>query len=142
MAHFGIKIPHDVKHDITHLKHFRAVLQADPVYATANVQTAQQSTITTLGQVGGQGQVDFNSQQDKFTAPVHGVFMIVAYVVTKPRYVGTFNKLHLANNRLSFPIPEFDKLGAQPLYLLEISWMNFKSVKRLSSQLIKLRNRK
>lgn len=132
LAHFGIKIPHDVKHDITHLKHFRAVLQADPVYATANVQTAQQSTITTLGQVGGQGQVDFNSQEDKFTAPVHGVFMIVAYVVTKPRYVGTFNKLHLANNRLSFPIPEFDKLGAQPLYAFEVHPAYFQKVSGLS----------
>lgn len=122
LAHFGIKIPHDVKHDITHLKHDRAVLQSDPVYATANTVSSDDSKVlTALGQVGGQGQVEFNTNQDKFTAPVHGVFMIVAYVTTKPRYVGTFSKLHLLHERLRFPIPEFDKLGAQPIYGFEAS---------------------
>lgn len=120
LAHFGIRIPHDVKHDITHLKHDRAVLQADPIYATAStVNYGSSAPVSVLGQVGGQGQVTFTSQQDKFTAPVHGVFMVVAYVTVKPRYVGTFNKLHLTTERLRFPIPEFDKLGAQPLYAFE-----------------------
>ena len=126
LAHFGIKIPHDVKHDITHLKHYRAVLQADPIYGTANTQnmgtditssTAQ--FIGTIGQVGGQGQVTMDTDQEKFTAPVHGVFMAVAYVLTKPRYTETFSKLHLLTERLAFPIPEYDKLGAEPVYRFE-----------------------
>ena len=126
LAHFGIKIPHDVKHDITHLKHYRAVLQADPIYGTANTQnmgtditsnTAQ--FIGTIGQVGGQGQVTLDTDQEKFTAPVHGVFMAVAYVLTKPRYTETFSKLHLLTERLAFPIPEYDKLGAEPVYRFE-----------------------
>lgn len=128
LAHFGIHIPHDVKHDITHLKHYRAVLQADPIYGTANTQqtgndltAAQSEFITTIGQVGGQGQVTLDTDQEKFTAPVHGVFMCVAYVLTKPRYTQTFSKLHLATERLKFPIPEYDKLGAQPLYGFEHS---------------------
>ena len=128
LAHFGVHIPHDVKHDLTHLKHYRAVLQADPIYGTANTQNsgsdlaaADAHFIGTIGQVGGQGQVTLDSDQEKFTAPVHGVFMCVAYVLTKPRYTETFSKLHLATNRLAFPIPEYDKLGAQPLYGFEFS---------------------
>ena len=128
LAHFGVHIPHDVKHDLTHLKHYRAVLQADPIYGTANTQNsgsdlaaADAHFIGTIGQVGGQGQVTLDSDQEKFTAPVHGVFMCVAYVLTKPRYTETFSKLHLATHRLAFPIPEYDKLGAQPLYGFEFS---------------------
>ena len=128
LAHFGVKIPHDVKHDLTHLKHYRAVLQADPIYGTANTQNSGSDLtsddahfIGTIGQVGGQGQVTFDSDIEKFTAPVHGVFMCVAYVLTKPRYTETFSKLHLCTDRLSFPIPEYDKLGAQPMYGFEFS---------------------
>lgn len=120
LAHFGIEIPHDVKHDLTHLKHYHMVIQSDPIYGTANVGTSDDSGfISTIGQVGGQGQASLDTDQEKFTAPVHGVFMCVAYVVTKPRYTETFSKLHLCTNRLSFPIPEFDKLGAQPVYRFE-----------------------
>lgn len=117
LAHFGIHIPHDVKHDLTHLKHYRAVLQADPIYGTANVANAADTQfLSTIGQVGGQGQVTLDTQEEKFTAPVHGIFMCVAYVLTKPRYIDTFSPLHLISNRLDLPIAEFDKLGAQPMY--------------------------
>ena len=123
LAHFGIEIPHDVKHDLTHIKHYHAVLGAKPVYGTANVPMfdggQQNDIISTIGEVGGQGEVTLRSDDEKFTAPVHGVIMAVAYVVTKPRYTNTFSKLHWLDNRLKFPIPEFDKLGAQPIYLAE-----------------------
>lgn len=126
LAHFGIKIPHDVKHDITHLKHYHFVLQSDPIYGTANVQNTEdsQELVSNLGQVGGQcsGAVDtMNGDPEKFVAPVHGVFMAVAYVVTKPRYFGTYSRLHELDQRLKFPIPEFDKLGAEPLFVHEFN---------------------
>lgn len=116
LAHFGYKIPHDVKHDITHIKHYRFSITADPVYSTSTIGTENGST---LGQVGGQGSNTLKTSQEKFTAPVHGVFMAVAYAVTRPRYIGTFNKLHLLTERLKFPIPEYDKLGMQPMYMYE-----------------------
>ena len=124
LAHFGIQIPHDVKHDATRIKSWRFGIGSEPIYGTANVisQVAGDDTrVSSLGQVGGQAQGTFNSQQEKFTAPVHGVFMIVAYAVTKPRYCNTFDKLNLLTDRLSFPIVEFDKLGAQPLYKFEVT---------------------
>lgn len=114
-AHFGIKIPHDVKHDLTHIKHWRMALTAEPIYSTADTGDGGSS----LGQVGGQANSTLNANQEKFTAPVHGVFIICAYAVTKPRYFFTFNKLNLLMSRLDFPIPAFDKLGMQPLYAYE-----------------------
>ena len=116
LAHFGYKVPHDVKHDITHIKHYRFSITADPVYSTSTIGTENGST---LGQVGGQGSNTLKTSQEKFTAPAHGVFMAVAYAVTRPRYIGTFNKLHLLTERLKFPIPEYDKLGMQPMYMYE-----------------------
>lgn len=121
LAHFGIHIPHDVKHDLTHLKHYKVVIQADPIFGTANTFSPDDALVSTIGQVGGQGQGSIDTDQEKFTAPVHGVFMAVAYLLTKPRYTSTFSKLHLLSDRLSFPIPEFDKLGVQPLYAFEVN---------------------
>ena len=125
LAHFGIQIPHDVKHDATRIKSWRFGIGSEPIYGTNNNtyldSSGNESNSSVIGQVGGQAQGTFNSQQEKFTAPVHGVFMIVAYALTKPRYCNTFDKLNILTNRLSFPIPEFDKLGAQPLYKFEVT---------------------
>lgn len=128
LAHFGVKIPHDVKHDVTRIKSWRFSLGSTPVYSTSNsVSNSQDDLVGALGQVGGQGMAEFDSAHsrdgfsEKFTAPVHGVFMIVAYAVTKPRYYNTFSRLHLLSTRLDFPIPEFDKLGAQPVYKFQVS---------------------
>lgn len=116
LAHFGYKVPHDVKHDLTHIKHYKFSLQAEPVYSSASVDGG-----STLGQVGGQGAQTLDSGQETFEAPVHGVFMCVAYALTRPRYLNTFSKLHMLTTPASFPSPEFDKLGMQPLYAFESS---------------------
>lgn len=117
LAHFGYKVPHDVKHQLTHLKHYKMVLQSDPVFATTAYSSddGQQS----LGQVGGQCSGALNSDGEKFTAPVHGVFMCVAHVSSIPRYFGTFSKLHNLSSIHDFPMPEYDKLGMQPFYAYE-----------------------
>ena len=114
LAHFGFEVPHDVKHDITHLGHNRFVITSEPVYSSSASPDG-----SLLGQVGGQGSAGIETDGDKFTAPVHGVFMCIVHAVTKPRYQNTFSKLHLLTDRLSFPIPEFDKLGMQPMFAYE-----------------------
>ena len=121
LAHMGVKIPHDVKHDLTHIAHYRFVMTSDPIYGTSNNLDSNNNVVSAIGQVGGQCLVEGDTKQDKFTAPVHGVFMVCAYALTKPRYCTTFNKLNLLGSRLSFPIPEYDKLGAQPLYHFEFN---------------------
>lgn len=110
LAHFGVKIPHDVKHELTHLKHYRIVLQSDPVISTADTEHGA------VGMVGGQLAAQFDSSnEESFVAPVHGVFMCVAHVVTHPRYYLCNDKLNAISERLQLPIAEFDKLGAQPI---------------------------
>lgn len=113
LSHFGVKIPHDVKHDITHIKHYHMVLQADPVLSTADTENGA------LGQIGGNVQSQLDTDEVKFTSPVHGVFMACAYVLTRPRYFQTCNRLHAIASANQFPQPEFDKLGAQPVYEYE-----------------------
>ena len=120
LAHFGIKIPHDVKHDLTRIKTYHFSIQSDPVYATADTPNG-----SSLGQLGGQASGVLDTPREKFTAPVHGVFMAVAYVQTRPRYECTFSKLHFCGNRVDFPIAEFDKLGAQPVYQYEVNPWGF-----------------
>lgn len=119
LAHFGFDVPHDVKHNATRLARYHFSLQADPVFASSSVASENPDLAvygSQLGQVGGQSSNSLDTDQEKFTAPVHGVFMAVAYAVSKPRYFGTFSKLHGLATRLDFPIPEFDKLGAQPFF--------------------------
>lgn len=119
LAHFGVKIPHDVKHDITHIAHGKGSITTEPIYSTSQTESAN------IGQVGGQGTGMLSMGKHKFKAPVHGVFMIVAYARVKPRYYGTFDKLNLLTERLSFPIPEFADLGLQPMYGFEGSSIFF-----------------
>lgn len=121
LAHFGVDIPHDVKHDITHISHFRMTMQADPVINTANTAVMTDGGITgsPLGEVGAQSVQTMSTNGDKFTAPVHGVFIACMYATTRPRYYNTFSKLNTLNERLDFPIPEYYKLGSRPLYSFE-----------------------
>lgn len=121
LAHFGVKIPHDVKHDLTEIATFHAKLGVEPIYSTATIGSDAVGS-SVLGDVGGQGSTSFGPEHAvKFTAPVHGVIMILAWAKTRPRYYNTFSKLHFLGSRIDFPIPEFDKLGAQPLYGWEYS---------------------
>lgn len=114
LAHFGVEIPHDVKHQLTHIRHDVLTLTSDPVYNTAI--TTNDGETTPLGEVGGQSQANASFDGDKFVAPVHGVFMAVAYLNVRPYYAATFSPLHVLPNRYDYPIPSFDNLGAQPLY--------------------------
>lgn len=114
LAHFGVKVPHDVMHNITHVAHDMYSLRPEPVTSTAS--TSERA----LGEVGGQGQVSFSGHQHKFTAPCHGVFMAVISSIPRMRYEAGFDKALVFNERLDFWQPEFDRLGMQPLYAYEV----------------------
>lgn len=117
LAHFGIKIPHDDLHNITHIGHDTAVLSPAPIISAAN--TFDGTNGSALGEVGGQGSQMLRGKKYNFKAPFHGVFMCLAYFVPRTRYVPGFNKLHQLNSILNFWQPEFDKKGMQPLFSYE-----------------------
>lgn len=117
LAHLGYEVPHDVKHELTHLGCDKAMLHIGEVVSTADTHVG--ATGAALGSVSGKGYVNIRGKRRKFTAPCDGVFMAVYSAVPRVRYFGTYDKLNNFVDRLSFYQPEYDKLGAQPLYSFE-----------------------
>lgn len=116
LAHFGIKIPHDSMHNITHIGHDMVTLTPDSVISTANTYDSGNNTGSALGEIGGQGKVMLTGRKHSFEAPFHGVFMCISHIVPRRRYVVGINKLHYLSNVNNFWQPEFDKMGMQPIF--------------------------
>lgn len=117
LAHFGVKIPHDVKHDLTHLGCDKAVLHVGEVVSTSDTYSDTGSgSGSALGEIAGKGYVSINGDKRKFTAPVDGVFMAVVSAVPRLSYYNTIDKQNAFTSRLDLYTPEFDRLGAQPLF--------------------------
>lgn len=115
LAHFGFKIPHDVKHDITRLRSSNGLLHIGEVVGTAD--TFNGTSGSALGELAGKGYVSItNKKKMKFTAPVDGALMCIFRAIPRQRIIGTFDKQNAVANRTDLYIPEFDKLGMQPLY--------------------------
>lgn len=119
LAHFGFKVPHDVKHELTHIKQQHAILHIGEVISTSD--TYSEGSGSALGAIGGKGYGVISAPKKpwSFTAPVDGVFMCIFSSAPRQRYFGTFDKQNVLTDRLSFYQPEFDKLGMQPLWAYE-----------------------
>ena len=116
LAHYGFSVPHDVKHDITMIHHDEFELKVLQVTDTAN------TTGSSLGELAGQSYSTGNGKQFKFTAPCHGVMMTLLCVEPKKRYIGGFDRINAITNSFDFPVPEFDRLGNQPMYRFECGY--------------------
>lgn len=117
LAHYGVKIPHDDLHNITHIGHDMVTMTPELIMSTANTYNGE--TGSPLGEVGGQGQSMLNGSKRHFKAPFHGVFLVCAYSVPRQRYMTGFNKLHQLNSPMDFWQPEYDRKGMQPLFRYE-----------------------
>lgn len=113
LAHLGYKVPHDPKHEISVFGHDRSVIHIGEVISTASTDDAP------LGEIAGKGYGRDNSQVHEFTAPCHGVVMIIFSVTPRYRYGGTYLKVNALTSRQDLPIPEYDHLGMQPLFRYE-----------------------
>lgn len=119
LAHFGFKVPHDVKHEITCFGHDRSKIHIGEVISTSNVAVDSQGAITGsggLGEIAGKGYGSLQARPHKFTAPCHGVVMAIISFVPDLTYGDTFLKCNAVANRNDFYTPEFDHLGMQPLF--------------------------
>lgn len=120
LAHFGIKLPHDELHNITHIGHDMFTLNTQTIQSTANTYNSSTGTGSSLGEIGGQGYVSGSGKKRKFKAPFHGVFMCIFSAVPRYRYcMPHVNKLHDLSDPMSFWQPEYDKRGMQPLFRYE-----------------------
>lgn len=114
LAHFGIKIPHDDLHNITHIGHDVATLGTKPVISQSDTWNGE--TGSSLGEIGGQGFVQYVGKQRHFKAPFHGVFMAIMYALPKFRYYGGISPLHNLSDPMKFWQPEYDKRGMEPMF--------------------------
>lgn len=118
LAHFGIKIPHDVLHNITHIGHDMFTLTPEPVISTADTFNGESGS--SLGQVGGQGYGNFHGKNRNFIAPCHGVFMVLYHCQPRFRYYPGISKLHDLSDPMKFWQPEYDRKGMQPVFSYEM----------------------
>lgn len=119
LAHFGVKIPHDVLHNITHIGHDQSTISPEVILSAADTFNSETGSGTALGAVGGQGQLSFSGKSRSFTAPCHGVFLALTSFVPRFRYAAGVNKLHDLSNPQLFWQPEFDRKGMQPIFEYE-----------------------
>lgn len=121
LAHFGFKVPHDVKHQITHLHSSHGMLHVGEVISTSD--TVSSTGGSALGEIAGKGYVSINDKNRiRFTAPVDGALMCTFRAVPRLRVTDSFDRQNAIASRLDLFIPEYDKLGAQPLYDYETDY--------------------
>ena len=120
LAHYGVDVPHDVKHDITMIHHDEFELNVQEVTSLASTPASGSDPATPLGDLAGKSYASGNGSQFKFTAPCHGVIMTILSVEPKKRYFGSmFDKSNAITDAFDFPCPEFDRLGNQPMFRYE-----------------------
>ena len=114
LAHYGIKIPHDPKHDIAKIGQDTYDLRIGEVTSLASSSTSP------LGELAGKGYAFGKGHDHKFVAPCHGVVMTIFSVEPRKKYTGGFARKNAVTNAFDFPVPEFDRLGNQPMFRYEV----------------------
>lgn len=109
LAHFGVDVPHDVKHEIT-------FIGRDKVRVDINAVVSQAETSMPLGELAGMGTASMNGGKHKFVAPCHGFVMSIYSAVPRYRYIAGFRRENAITDRIDFFQPEYDNLGQQPLF--------------------------
>lgn len=114
LAHFGVNVPHDVKHQITHFGHDVMKYQVAEVVSTAQTEDGA------LGEQAGRlyGQKKSNGMSD-FKAPVHGVVMAITFIRPSYMYVQPMSRLASYSEIGDFWKPEYDHIGMQPMFRYE-----------------------
>ena len=115
LAHFGFEVPHDVKHEITAFGHDYTEISIGEVISTASTEGAP------LGEIAGKGYASQRGQKHKFTAPCHGVVLVLWSCVPERSYVGTYLKVNALTDANDLYKPEFDHLGQQPMFGYEFN---------------------
>ena len=120
LAHFGVNVPHDPKHDIAKIGRDTYHLRVGEVTSLATTLPSGNNPGTALGDLAGKGYIEGGkSKGHKFTCPCHGVVMTIFSVEPSKRYFGGFGKQNAVTDVFDFPVPEFDRMGNQPMFRFE-----------------------
>lgn len=114
-ALFGAKVPHDVKHEISHLGSEDFDINVNAVFNMAASEDVP------LGEFAGQGSggTSDKARGVKFTAPVHGIIMAIQSIRPDYMYAGGFLRENVIQTFNDFFLPPYDNLGRQPVYSYE-----------------------
>ena len=121
LAHFGFKVPHDVKHQISCFGHDTSDIAIGEVISTASTSGAP------LGEIAGKGYARQGSSKHSFTAPCHGVVMAIFSVVVDHNYEAGIAKENCVVGVNDLFQPEYDHLGMQPLFGYETNYFDYPS---------------
>lgn len=113
LAHFGVNVPHDVKHDVSFIGHDEFDLKVGEVTSLASTEASP------LGELAGKAWSLGQGKRHKFTAPCHGVVMTLFSIEPKVRYEETQTRLSFIASAIDIPQPEFDRLGNEPMFARE-----------------------
>lgn len=120
LAHFGFKVPRDIKHDITFIGSIEGNIGVSTVISSSAAAADESKDFagTELGERAGLAYGSLKGRALDFTAPCHGIVMAVYYAIPNQSYplIGRTDKMNILNTRLDFYQPEFDRLGMQPLF--------------------------
>ena len=121
-AHLGVSIPQGISNEVYYLGCHSSNLMIGEVVSTAAGETTGGSS-SVLGELGGRGLGSSNkNKRIKFTAPDDGIVMILYACVPEVDYKDEgIDRQNLYTNIMYWPRPEFDRLGMQPLYLVQSS---------------------
>lgn len=115
-AHFGERLPEFMRHQVEYIGGTSSSVDISEVIATA------QGEQTAVGQIFGRGVGTDSGRSIRYEAREHGLVMAVMSIVPETEYnadgVDAFN---LKTGRGDYFIPEFQDLGFQPLFALELS---------------------
>lgn len=114
LAHFGVDVPHDPKHDISFIGRDTYELKVGEVTSLSDTAGAGLGSLAGKGWAAGQ-----SHEAHKFVAPCHGVVMTIMSIEPRKRYYGGYDRINALTNAFDIPTPEFDRLGNMPMYRYE-----------------------
>ena len=120
-AHLGVSIPQGVSDEVYYIGCQSSNLMIGEVVSQSAGNDGSGST-SVLGELAGRGLGASRSRQKgfKFRAPDDGYLMALYCCVPDVDYVDFgIDKLNLYRSIMDWPRPEFDRLGMQPLYILQ-----------------------
>lgn len=119
LAHFGVSVPHDPKHEISIFGKDDGVIPIGEVISTSSSYDNNTGVYGGLGEIAGKGYGSLKSKIHKFTAPCHGVVMAILSFEPVLTYGNTYLKSNVLTDKNDLYNPEFDNLGMQPLFAYE-----------------------
>ena len=106
----------------TYIGGFDVNLNVDDVTATAYSNSQASGDTNGLGQLAGKGIMSSDGNHIEFTAPDYGIVMCISSILPLTEYDGNqFDKANMLVEPTDFYIPQFDRLGFEPVIRAELN---------------------